>query len=57
MAAHLACNSNPTKTRCFVGKSEHFVKNMSAHDMGSWVGGIFDRGTFVCFLHVLTINF
>ena len=57
VAAHLACNSNRTKTVCFVGKCENFAKKLSVHDMGSWVGGIFDRGTFVCYLHVVTINF
>ena len=57
MAAHFACNANRTKTVLFAGKSEHFAKKLSVHEVGSWVGGIFNRKTFVCYLHVFAINF
>ena len=52
MAAHLACNTKRAKTVCFVGESEHFAKKLSVHEMGSWVGGIFNRRTCFCYLHV-----
>ena len=57
VAAHFACNANRTKTVLFAGKSEHFAKKMSVHEVGSWVGGIFNRRTFVCYLHVFAIIF
>ena len=51
-AAQLTCNTPRTKTVCFVSKSEHVARKLTVYEMGSWVGGIFDRATCVCYLHV-----
>ena len=39
------------------GKSWQFAIKLSVHVMGSWVGGIFDQGAFVYYLHVCTNRF